>query len=117
MKLFRDLGLLLFVCAFSYSNMALANSTGKTTHFKDLKKVSLKCYVEFIGGKNAILYHYDLPKNDRTSFENWLLESYTDVPGINKSKKIYKVNECVEIKNKFKDRIAISLEEKLKEAG
>jgi hypothetical protein len=73
--------------------------------------------VEFIGGNNTILYHYDLPKNDRAYFANWLLENYTKIPGVSETKKIYKVNECVEIENKFKDKIARNLEENLKNEG
>lgn len=112
MKLFRNLGLLL--CMFTFSYSALANNTGQVKHFKNLKKVSLKCYVQLIGGKSTILYHYDLPEKLRQSFTRNLPQSnYFS----NKQKKIYKVNECVELDEKFSEEIANSLHTKLKEQG
>lgn len=114
MKSFYNFALFISVFFCSYSTFSLADSTGQTKHFKDLKKVSLKCYVEFIGGESSVLYHYDLPETERASFESWLLRSYTNMPGISENKKIYKIHECIEIKNKFKEKIARDLEEKLK---
>lgn len=115
MKLFGHLGLL--ICMFTFSHLALGNNMGQVKHFKNLKKVSLKCYVQLIGGKSTILYHYDLPERDKASFPAWLLQNYINLPGINQSHKIYKVNECVELDKKFSEEIANNLHEKLSKEG
>ncbi len=54
-----------------------------------------------------------MPESDKDLFADWLLQKYKDSQGNNEVKSVYKVNECVEIKDKFKDTIANSLRKKL----
>ncbi|MDO7086589.1 TapY2 family type IVa secretion system protein [Pseudocolwellia sp. AS88] len=110
MKLVSNLVLLLSIYSIFHSSLILAK---KSERFEDVKKVNLKCHVELIGGKTTILYHYHLPESDKDLFANWLLQKYKDSQGNNEVEPVYKVNECVEIKDKFKDTIANTLEAEL----
>jgi hypothetical protein len=87
--------------AVSFSNVVLANASVKVKQFKDLKKISLKCHIELVGGKDLVITHYDLPKRDQDKFASILLKRGVSQQG--KIKSVYKVNECVEINKKFKD--------------
>lgn len=106
---------LFLLLTVAISNNAFANESVEVKHFKDLKKVSLKCYIELVGGKTMIIQHYDLPIRDRSTFESELLKN-----GISQGRKtlnIYKVRECAESDEKFKDLIAERLYEEFKLNG
>lgn len=105
----RSIFLLVLV---TFSNITLSNSTGNKNHFKNMKKITLKCDVVYVGGTRSIHYHYDLPIKLRSTFENDLLKIDNPSKG-----KVYRVNQCVEINNKFNDGIANSLEKELESQG
>ncbi|WP_441004302.1 TapY2 family type IVa secretion system protein [Pseudocolwellia agarivorans] len=110
MRLFSNLLVLLSIYSLFHSSSILAK---KPEQFKEVKKVNLKCYVELIGGQTTILYHYHLPESDKKLFSDWLLQKYKDSQGNSEVRSVYRVNECVEIKDKFKDSTANSLEKEL----
>ena len=86
------------------SGIVMAKDKGVDVNFKDLKKVSLKCYIELVGGKNIIIRHHNLPERDRHTFESKLLQN--GIEQGNKTYPIYKVKECVELDKKFTDSLA-----------
>lgn len=90
---------------------AAANKSVEVKHFKDLEKISLKCYVELMGGTKTVVKHFNLPKRDRDSFESKLLSR--EVSQGRKTRKVYKVIECAELGKKFKDSIAQNLYKKI----
>ncbi|WP_076420183.1 hypothetical protein [Colwellia sp. UCD-KL20] len=108
MKSFNKLIVLFFFVTIS--NIALSNTSDNKNHFKNLKKVSLKCDILYMGGVRDIHYHYGLPIKLRGTFEADLL----NIPSKNK---IYRVNQCVEIDKKFNDEIANKLDEESKTQG
>jgi len=108
MKSVSNLVFMLCICSSFYSHSVLAQSVN---HLKSKDTVSLKCYVELIGGGGNILYYHGLPKSEKERFADQLLLKSSQ--GNNKTRSIYKVNECVEVKYKFKEKIANTLEIKL----
>lgn len=102
----KNVNQLITICVLLIVTKTLtASPYDNKNHFKNLKKVSLKCDVLYVGGERGIHFHYDLPVNLRDTFE-------IDLKNIkNPSKnKIYRVNECVDINKKFTDDIANSLD-------
>jgi len=93
---------------FTFSNVLFANSTGEKYKHKERKTISLKCDVLYIGGKVGIHYHHGVSVKDKSSFKSKLLRM--KLPS---KKKIYKVNECVGIDEKFKNTSANNLEKDL----
>ena len=83
------------------STSAAANKSVVVKHFKDLKKVSLKCHVQLNNGKSDVITHYNLPIKDKSLFESQLLNK--NISPNNKAKIIYKVTECVELGETFSD--------------
>jgi hypothetical protein len=108
MKLVSKLVLMLCVYGTFYSHSALAQ---RPNTLMDKKTVNLKCYVEFVGGESRILYYNRLPSDEQYFFADKLLRKHSK--GSNNNQSIYKVNECVEVKYKFKNKIANTLEIKL----
>ena len=89
------------ILATTISTSAMANKSVVVKHFKDLKKVSLKCHVQLNDGKSDVITHYNLPIKDRSLFESQLLNK--NISPNNKDKIIYKVTECVELGETFSD--------------
>jgi hypothetical protein len=110
MKLVTKLVLILCIYGTFYSHSTLAQRADGTM---SKKTVNLKCHVEFFGGENTILYYNRLSIDKKEFFAERLPLKYSQ--GKNNKQSIYKVNECVEKENKFKDKIANTLEEKLNE--
>jgi len=92
------------------STMSIADESVDVKHFKDLKKVSLKCHVELLGGQTSIIRHYNLPVRDREFFEKKLLQKGITSGG--KTQSIFKVKQCVQIDKKFKDPLINAMDEK-----
>jgi len=106
--------LIIIVCVFVFSPFILANKSTEIKTFKMLKKVSLKCHVELVGGKSTVLYHHDLPVKARKSFKEMLLKQYANAPS---AKKIYKVHQCIELKKNFKNRAIHRLDKTTQSEG
>ncbi len=107
--------IIFIIVSLFISNIAFANQTVQVKHFKDLKKISLKCYVELIGGRKIVIQHHNLPEKSRNKFEERLITK--GISGGKNSRKIYKVIECTKLNHKFKDSIAENLYEEMNENG
>lgn len=106
MKLITLLTLLIPFMVFVTS--VSATDPKSKLHFKNMKKISLKCDVVFVGGRRTVLYHYDLPVKQRSTFESQLIKMRAS-----SKNKIYRINECVDINKKFDDPIANRLHTKI----
>lgn len=93
------------------SNNVFANASSS----KEQKYFDMKCYVELVGGAHNIYRNYDVPLVQKKHFKKHLMQQTTS----NKQSQntIYKVKECTEMHNNFKDEQARILEEIDKDLG
>jgi len=106
----------ILVFLLSFSVFASANKSSEKLYIKASNTISLKCHVELVGGKNTILYHYNIPQSNRASFKDNLIKGNMHKT-LDKPIKIYKVHECIEISHSFKDTMTNLLDKKMKNQG
>ena len=79
--------------------------------------VDIKCFVELLGGSHAIHRNYDVPIADKKHYKRTLIEREISARKKNNIRVIYKVKECREMHQNFKNEEAQALEKAEEEMG